>query len=348
MKSYKSFISEEVLPTAMVQDGKFDLENDATRAEINSILAGICSKPHITPYITLHKVSKALAYFSIILPKRSFLEGSKGVEVYEMMQFGNKMGMNDQGEFINYVPEKYFLFFQFNQMMGMFGCTAKVVDKVELDRLLDVAEITMKECWDDKATQSQRSASREGVKTYGQEGTVSTKQAVDTMQRKKDKKLSDGDVKDFDKPYNPTVALDEEDLDEEIRVNKWSDGSHTARVSKDGKVLGVYTRKKHSDLNKEIKSRFGIKGNIPHGEEPGKAKTHQVDEGMTPVKKSYAMRKMKRKVSTTVKQGLGVEKGADKTVLVTNKGDPKAATGGGVHRISKDKYDPAKHNLASE
>ena len=72
--------------------------------------------------------------------------------------------------------------------------------------------------------------------------------------------------------------LKEEQVDEEIRVNKWSDGSHTARVSKDGKVLGVHTRKKYSDLNKEIKSRFGLKGNIPQGEEPGKAKTHQVDE----------------------------------------------------------------------
>ena len=112
MKKFKSYISEEVLPTAMVQDGSFSLENDAVRAEINGILAGICSRSHVTPYVTLRKVSKALAYFSVILPKKTFLEGSKGVEVYEMMQFGVKMGMNDQGEFINQVPEKYYLFFQ--------------------------------------------------------------------------------------------------------------------------------------------------------------------------------------------------------------------------------------------
>jgi hypothetical protein len=69
---------------------------------------------------------------------------------------------------------------------------------------------------------------------------------------------------------------------------------------------------------------------------------------MAPVKKSYGMRKLKKKVSTAVKQGLGVEKGKDKTILVTNKGDPKAAGGGGVHRIPRDKYDPSKHNMASE
>jgi hypothetical protein len=77
-------------------------------------------------------------------------------------------------------------------------------------------------------------------------------------------------------------------------------------------------------------------------------KEDTLDEGMAPVKKSYAMRKMKKKVSTQVKQGLGVEKGKDKTILVTNKGDPHAATGGGVHRIPRDKYDPSKHNMASE
>ena len=77
MKSFKSFISEEVLPTANVEDGHFSLENDAARADINAILAGICSKTHVTPYVSLRKISKALAYFSIILPKRTFLEGEK-------------------------------------------------------------------------------------------------------------------------------------------------------------------------------------------------------------------------------------------------------------------------------
>ena len=77
-------------------------------------------------------------------------------------------------------------------------------------------------------------------------------------------------------------------------------------------------------------------------------KKEQMDESMGDVKKSYGMRKMKRKVSTVVKQGLGVQKGKDKTILVTNKGDPKAAAGGGVHRIMRDKYDPKKHNMASE
>jgi hypothetical protein len=161
MKSFQKFISEEVLPTAMVQDGNFDLRNDEVRDQINMILAGICSRSHVTPYVTLRKVSKALAYFSIFLPKKTFLEGQKGVEVYEMMQFGEKMGMNDSGEFIREVPPTYYLFFDYRGMLGAFSCMAKVVDKAELDKLLDHAETTMKECADDKVTQSERNAVKE-------------------------------------------------------------------------------------------------------------------------------------------------------------------------------------------
>ena len=36
------------------------------------------------------------------------------------------------------------------------------------------------------------------------------------------------------------------------------------------------------------------------------------------------------------------------TILVTNKDDPHAKSGGGVKRIPKGQYDPKKHNLAVE
>ena len=191
MLNFRKYISEEVLPTAMVQDGNFDLRNDSVRANINAILAEISSCSHVTPYVTLRKISKALAYFSVILPKRSFLDGNKGVEVYEMMQFGNKMGMTDQGEFINEVPEKFYLFFQYNQVMGRFMCTAKVVDKEGLDSLLDSAEMMMKECSDDKVTQSQRSAIKEPMHDVESDPKkAGVKAAVKVSMRKSDKKLS--------------------------------------------------------------------------------------------------------------------------------------------------------------
>ena len=89
-------------------------------------------------------------------PKK-FLEGDKGVEVFEIRQFGHRMGMTDSGEFVNHVPTTHYLFLQYGIITpmgvtyakplvgGMFRVTARLVDRVELDRLLDMAEITMAE-----------------------------------------------------------------------------------------------------------------------------------------------------------------------------------------------------------
>jgi len=293
MKSFKSFISEEVLPTANVEDGHFDLENDAVRAEINSILSGICSNAHVTPYVTLRKMSKALAYFGIILPKKTFLEGEKGVEVYEMMQYGEKMGMTNQGEFVREVPAKYYLFFQYRMMNGKYHAMAKVVDKVGLDKLLSVAEVTMAECWD-KVTMSQRKAGRDDIQTNADHGSPSFKKAADTSERKKDKKLANGELE------KQWPAVDTKDLAEQ----------------KDGEGYTV--------------------GN----------EEEDIDEAN--YKGSYAYKKLKTKVSTKINRALGIGKDKASTILVTNKGDPNARAGGGVHRIPKDKYDPTKHNMASE
>ena len=369
MKSFKSFISEEVLPTANVENGNFDLENDAVRAEVNAILAGICSHSHVTPYITLRKVSKALAYFSIILPKRTFLEGDKGVEVYEIKQFGEKVGMTDQGEFVREVPVQYHLFFQYVQVMGRFMVTAKVVDKAELDKMLDTAEMTMKECWD-KATKSEREAIKEPIHTDGNNGSPSTKLAMDTSERTKDKKLANGKL---DKEWPAVVKednLDEVSLSKLVRYKNEREGdvkatnisaSHSEREAAGHKATG--DKKKHKEWSDEAKWLRGKQDKMKAGialadrKMKGKAKVNAsmpkhpymeetIDEA--DYKSSYAYKKMKTKVATKVKRGLGVGKEKTSTVLVTNKGDPKAATGGGVHRIPRDKYDPSKHNMASE
>jgi hypothetical protein len=97
---------------------------------------------------------------------------------------------------------------------------------------------------------------------------------------------------------------------------------------------------------KSKKERMKMALGAFYGMHPEKSKN--IEEGMTPVKKTYAMKKLKTKASTVVKRGLGVGKDKTKTILVTTKGDPHAAAGGGVRRIPKDKYDPTKHNMASE
>jgi hypothetical protein len=482
MKNFRDFLKEEVLPTVQVADGGLDIEKPAVRAAINAALASVTSQPAVTPYVVQNRVSKLLAQYHIVLP-RKFLEGDRGVEVYEIRQFGHKMGMTDSGEFVNEVPSTHYLFMQYGIITpfgityakpvvgGMFRVMARLVDKAELDKLLDMAEITMaeeaecmqniakanapKEPMHDITSDEKKKGNKEAVKvsekgldeeqkkvkiklnpekkvgytvhsvgpgrklTLTKKGTVneelshgareltlhadndsqlhrsSHQPIIKNLQRKHAKGSYDHDkatklwgyhanraAKSYEKQHggkfsvadrkaaashfansardehgfgsvkeekgpcwkgyemigmkkkkgkpvpncvpvkeekeykklsyddftkgrieNPTPEQHKEigrrlkkagvpgsgwhfkkaketakTVKEEIRVTKWSDDSHTARVSKDGKVLGVHTRKKHSDLNKEIKSRFGVKGDIPKGEEPGKAKTHKIDE----------------------------------------------------------------------
>ena len=146
MKTFKSFLTEEVVPTAFVHDGAIDLEKDEVRDNLNIILKSLGSKMYVTPYSGLQHISKALAQFHIILPKRTFMEGSKGIEVYEIRQFGHKMGMNDKGEFIHDVPATYHLFVRYQVIsLGMFQVFAKIVAKGELDGMINQSELALAE-----------------------------------------------------------------------------------------------------------------------------------------------------------------------------------------------------------
>jgi hypothetical protein len=156
MKSFLDHLKEEVLPTVQVADGGLDISKPAVRAAINAAIAGVVSQPAVTPYVVFNRLSKLLAQYHIVLPRR-FLEGDKGVEVFELRQFGHKMGMTDSGEFVNEVPSTHYLFLQYGILSpfgityakpvvgGMFKVMARLVDKEELDKLMDMAEITMAE-----------------------------------------------------------------------------------------------------------------------------------------------------------------------------------------------------------
>lgn len=624
MKSFRDYLKEDVVPTAVVKDGSIDLEREVVRAQINSSLASVLADPSVTPYNALVRASKVLSYFSIILPKRVYLDGEKGIEAIELRQFGDRMGMTDQGEFIKEVPGKFYLFIQYWRTHpnvvpyaatanfiastgGMFKVAAKVVDKTELDRLIDMAEVSLAESAEDRQAIAKINAPKEGMHTAlgdcdcSQGDSPSTKSAVSTSMRKTDKKLASGSLeeamtrskknmavrrfmshdpeagerilkmgkkereekksfasakkeikrlkeeqldevnvkqikKDIDSgmshdavigkhankrttntdeirkvikqhAWDKRMKKEEEQIDEasvgkllrykneregDVRSTKIS-ASHSEDMAKDstlsrrrrkafgdeakwlrgkqkkmedgikladaklkGKALVGASKPKHPYMeetldegmpapvikhkqqlanmsDKEFAEKHGHKSEkdlrdmaarhgygwnkatktgsdhyvkrvakakqmdeekkpkpvnltprqqqdktIPssvasYAEKIYRARMKQLraprtdysknvsednlDEAMGSIKKTYAMKKMKKKVNTQVKQGLGIGKERTSTVLVTNKGDPaaqgrvgdpSAAGGGGVYRIPREKYDPKKHNLASE
>jgi hypothetical protein len=446
MKSFKSFISEEVLPTAEVQDGSIDIEKPEVRAQINNTLVAVTAQPAVTPYVVLQRIMKALAYFHIILPKKTFMGGASGIEVYEVHQFGHRMGMTNSGEFVSHIPEKFYLFIHYSTMSpigityakpivgGMYRVDARLVDADGLEKLMDMARAhgALQEASDDKATLSQRAAGREEMHTAlgdcdcSQGDSPSTKKAIKVSMKKIDEAMSrkqkDMAVRRFmshdPKAGESILKMGKKERDEkksfasaEKEANKWQKhrlkeeednvthfvpkppkrkvkvvGGNKEEMDQQHKKLMTYHKARRKNMKEEQIDEGGMPASvIKHKQKlasmspdelkkkfAGKSEEHlksmarrhgygkdsdvyskhvkedNLDEGMAPIKKTYAMRKMKKKVNTQVKQGLGVGKERTNTVLVTNKGDPKAAGGGGVHRIPRDKYDPTKHNLASE
>lgn len=220
MKKFREYISEEVVPSALVANGSIDIDNEAVRASINLALAKVTADGAVTPYIALNRISKALAYFHIILPKRIYLEGGRGVEVHEIRQFGHKMGMTDQGEFVHDVPGKYYLFMQYGMnnpmtyggqlayttMGGTFRVMAKVVDQIELDHLMTMAELSLaEECGDSEHRQM-------AAKINAPHETMHD---VSSDEKKVGNKKA--------------VAVSQKGLDEEEELNAWGQTAKNAR-----------------------------------------------------------------------------------------------------------------------
>lgn len=189
MKTFREHLKEEVKLDSLYTGG-IDISRDIVRDEINAVLSGMVSKPCITPYGTLNKVRKALAYFAIHLPKRVYMQGDHGIEVWEVQQFGDKMGMNDQGEFVKSVPAKYFLFFHYHLVGSMYYVEAKIVDGDELDERLKTVERMVAEDAETMKHIQRAVAPKEPMHDLNDESTESTKQAIEVSMRRKDKKLS--------------------------------------------------------------------------------------------------------------------------------------------------------------
>ena len=135
------FVREEVNPTSYVERGILDVDDAGVRDNINVLLTGALSSCTLTPYIALEKVRKVLAYFHIHLDKAPFMEGDRGVQVFDVHQFGRSVGMRNDGEVVTKVSQPYSIYFEYQQNeKGMFDIFCEIVTQDELDDLIDDAE----------------------------------------------------------------------------------------------------------------------------------------------------------------------------------------------------------------
>jgi hypothetical protein len=146
MKKFKEFLSEEMMPFAQTEKGFVGVDNGPVRDNINIHLASVTARPHATPYHALEMVRKVLAPFSIFPPQTNFLDGDSGHEVFPISQFGNKMGMTNDGTVVvkNYDP--YYIYFEYQMNdMGSFDIFCEIVEESELQEILDDIESEMED-----------------------------------------------------------------------------------------------------------------------------------------------------------------------------------------------------------
>lgn len=170
MKSFKQFIKEETMPYAVTASGSINIEDPSVLDGLNALLAGVTNGKFVTPYIAFERVQKALANFLIFPSRPTFLEGDSGVYTAPVSQFGDKMGQDNSGNFVDSIPSDLHLFFEYRLSdCGMFVVFCEVVTEDELMEITDDLEAELsgegeeekldEACWD--------SYKQEGMKKKG-------------------------------------------------------------------------------------------------------------------------------------------------------------------------------------
>ena len=131
-------ISEEISRAANVESGKIDINDSAVRDNINSLIDGITCHGFMTPYIALERVGKVLASYHIYLPKYTFMEGDSGLATFPAHQFGEKVGMSNDGQVVTKATTPYTIYFEYQMNdYGKYDIFCSIVTEDELEELMD-------------------------------------------------------------------------------------------------------------------------------------------------------------------------------------------------------------------
>jgi hypothetical protein len=146
MKKFKEFLNEEMMPFAQTEKGFVGVDNGPVRDNINIHLASITAKPYATPYHAMEMVRKVLAPFSIFPPSTNFLDGDSGHEVFQIKQFGDKIGMTNDGQMAVKNFDDYYVYFEYAMNdKGSFDIFCEVVSEDELEEIMTDIEAEMEE-----------------------------------------------------------------------------------------------------------------------------------------------------------------------------------------------------------
>lgn len=137
MKRFTEYLNEDFDTAIFNHDGGISIKDPSVVDAINSNLELATGCDCRTPYIALEEIRKILAYYKIFIPKSIFLDQNHGNDVFEVSQFGEKMGMNNQGEVVTANDSPLFVYFEWSlNEKGMYDIFTCLCDQEELDEIL--------------------------------------------------------------------------------------------------------------------------------------------------------------------------------------------------------------------
>ena len=141
MKTFKSFLKEEVDQFSTMTSGDLDTTDPAMMRSINTQLARVSNDVYVTPHLGLLKVRQCLSYYNIALPRFNFGNTDEGETAFEVPPFGGITGkqMNGvvtppQGDETRDTPYVYFAW-NVNDA-GMFQVDAEIMPEWAIEELL--------------------------------------------------------------------------------------------------------------------------------------------------------------------------------------------------------------------
>lgn len=137
MKRFSKYLKEDFDTAIYNSDGKISIDDPSVVDAINANLDLSTARSFVTPYIALEEVRKILAYYKIFIPKSAYLDQNHGNDVFEISQFGDKMGMNDQGEVVTKSASPLFFYFEWSlNRKGMYDVFCSIVDNNDLEEIM--------------------------------------------------------------------------------------------------------------------------------------------------------------------------------------------------------------------
>jgi len=324
MKRFTEYLNEDFDPAIYNSDGGISIKDPTALDAINSNLEVSTSCVFRTPYNALEEIRKVLAYYKIFLPKGVFLDQNHGNDVFEVSQFGEKMGMNDQGEVVSANDSPLFVYFEWSlNEKGMYDVFAALVDQDELDEILADYEAEVED--DETDLQEQSSPGKVSkmiykivnqVKAQKQSDDVDSlinheKQGKTFTQQCDEEVMPDLKKKMGAKKVTLPNMMRKEDYDS-IRKAEAKDAGAIAKRARNPKEKKKWS-KAHKDLSKDaVEGRIDEIADTARGKEAVRRAVHRadatvVDSAINPPRSKKGKREAKNAMKT-IDRGIAVHK----------------------------------------